>query len=90
MTGFKPLVNRGTMVISGHEFTVNQIRLRNSRFEITAIGRGPLAAVKNEPATIYGEDGKGVLQGGVLNVPEVADGEPITVTVTFQVTMVIS
>lgn len=88
MTGFRPLVYRGMIVIAGHEFPVNSIRLRNGKYEIVATGYGPLPEFINEPITIFGEDGQGVAQGGLFNFRATGRGEHIMIIVPLRVTSV--
>lgn len=53
----------GTVVVGGHTYTITSLHLRNGRLEITAIKHGPVPAMENEPAAVFGEDGQGILQG---------------------------
>ena len=85
MTGSK-----GTVVIAGHQLAVTSVRLKDGRFEIMAEKQGPVPALTDEPATVFGEDGRGILQGGMFTVREIGSHERLQVTVTWTVTTVTS
>lgn len=85
---FRPLVYRGMVVIAGREFVINDIRLRNGQYEIIAIVQGPLPEFINEPMTIFGEDGQGVLQGGLFSYRAIECCERMIVTIPLRVTEV--
>lgn len=59
-------MNKGTLVCGGVTFHIIDIRLVDSVLRLTATAPGPTPALTNEPVAIFGEDGKGFGQGGVL------------------------
>lgn len=81
---------KGTIVIAGHSLLVTSVRLLNGRFEILAELQGPFPAVTGQPATVFGEDGRGLLQGGTFTVREVRAGERLEISITHQVDRITS
>ena len=53
----------GTVVAGGVTFTISSLSIRRGQLYITATRPGPVAAMENEPAAIFGEDGIGFGQG---------------------------
>jgi hypothetical protein len=60
---------KGTVVCDGVTLTITEICLRNSQVMIKA--EGPMADRRtlSGPMTIFGEDGRGIAQGGHLDQP---------------------
>lgn len=76
------------VVIDGHQFPILRIRLSDGVTQLVYEVRGPLPALSGS-ITVFGDDGRGVWQGGVRNVPELADGEVWTVSYRMQTTNVV-
>jgi len=79
-------MNRGTLVCAGITFNVIGVILRDSKILLVASTPGPTPQFRNEPVTIFGEDGKGIGQGGLLNLDRPARRGD-TVTITFELTL---
>jgi hypothetical protein len=56
----------GMMVVAGRRFPVTRLALRDGQLVITAEVPGPCPAFRNEPVTVFGEDGIGMIQGGYM------------------------
>lgn len=54
------------MVVAGRRFPVTRLALRGGQLEITAEGPGPCPVLTDEPVTVFGEDGVGMVQGGYM------------------------
>lgn len=74
------------ILVRGLSFEIISVRLRNARFEVTAERPGPVPALEYEEVAIFGEDGLGILMGGMLVGEKGAkEGQFMRVVVTFQV-----
>jgi hypothetical protein len=56
----------GMLVVAGRRFPITSLALRGGQLVITAEGPGPCPAFRNEPVTVFGEDGIGMIQGGYM------------------------
>ena len=56
-------MSQGTVVARGYTFAITRVRLHGGRLEIEAERQGPLPAMENEPAAVFGDDGRGFGQG---------------------------
>lgn len=81
---------KGTVVIAGYVLAVTSVRLLNGQFEILAGRKGPVPALTGEPATVFGEDGRGILQGGTFTVREIGAGERLEIAITYQLDRITS
>lgn len=66
-----PPSSNGTVVIAGLVYQIIKLELENSRIVITARRYGKAPALTNEPITIFGQDGRGIGQGGHVSVGRV-------------------
>lgn len=63
----------GYVVIGGHRFPVDSVRLVDGAVEVTYTIRGPVAAFSGH-ITVFGEDGRGIMQGHEAKVGAVKEG----------------
>jgi len=73
----------GTVVVAGVAFEVTEIRLTGGRFVIIACHPGPVPGLRG-PATLFGADGKGILQSWEeLTIPHVCGIVTLVLPVTI-------
>lgn len=73
----------GMLVVAGHEFPVTRLALRGGRLVIYAEAPGPCPALHDEPVTVFGEDGTGMVQGGFFSMGAVGPDETARVFVSL-------
>lgn len=88
-------MSRGTVVAGGYTFDITEIRLRRSRLEIYATRPGPMPALENEPAAVFGEDGQGLWQGpdfpgASITIRRIKRHETALVSVKLRMTEVVA
>lgn len=64
----------GRVVIAGHSFPIQELRLRKGTLEITFHIQGPHPAFQGN-YTVFDEDDRGCWQGGEVDVRELREGE---------------
>lgn len=81
------MLGLGTVVIAGRSYRVTRLALRHGMLLITAAGPVPPVAAVQEPATVYGEDGQGIGQGWLCDIPGRGDtADPwVTIQLPFQI-----
>lgn len=74
-------MNRGTVVITGHRYTVTDVSLRDGKIVVVASGPGPQPERHGVyPCTLFGEDGAGIYQADLqLDHPSCRRGDVLTV-----------
>jgi len=73
----------GMLVVAGHQFPVTRLALRGGRLVIYAEAPGPYPALHDEPVTVFGEDGTGMVQGGFFSMEAVGPHETARVFVSL-------
>lgn len=81
----------GTVVAGGVTFTISSLSIRRGQLIITATRPGPVPAMENEPAAIFGADGVGFGQGPAdigasITLREVSQAEMAMVTLKIKMT----
>ena len=77
------------LVVAGRKFPVTTLALRGGQLEIHAEGPGPCPALRNEPVTVFGEDGVGLVQGGYLTTPrEAGPRDRVHLVLTVRTTVI--
>lgn len=81
----------GTVVAGGLRFTITSVSLLRGQLVITAIRPGPVPAMENEPAAIFGSDGVGFGQGPAeagasITIREASQVEMAMVTLKIKMT----
>ena len=76
----------GTVVIAGRTYQITGLRLICGQLHITAHARGPAPRITGQPATVFGEDGKGVCQSWDITIPELGRRDDVTVVLPIQIT----
>jgi hypothetical protein len=64
----------GYVVIGGHRFPVDGVRLIRGAVDVTFTIRGPVAPFSGH-VTVFGEDGRGIMQGHEMKIGGVKDGD---------------
>lgn len=64
----------GTVVVAGHVYQIVKLSLRDGMLIITASGPLPEQRATQEPATVFGEDGKGFAQAWPCDIPSRMEG----------------
>lgn len=78
----------GRLVIAGRSYPVTGLALHDGMLEITALGRGPMAAVEDEPVTVFGADEQGICQGWRISIPEISARRTATITLPLRIATV--
>lgn len=63
-----PSSGRGEVLIGGHRFPVQDVRLRNGEVKVIFAVNGPLDPFEGM-ITVFGEDGQGCWQGTMISYP---------------------
>ena len=79
-------VSLGTVVVAGRSYEVLRLRLICGQLHVVAYGRGPSPAVRDEPATVFGEDGRGVCQSWHVSIPSLGPHDDVTIVLPVQFT----
>lgn len=79
----QPLEAAGHIVCQGFTVPISGIKLRRGLIVFTASCWGPVPAIEEGPVAIFGSDGQGICQGGILSWPEARAGELLVATVTL-------
>ena len=78
------------MVCGGITFNIVSIKLRGSTVIVTGTAEGPTPALVREPVAIFGEDGQGIGQGGILDwLQPSRKHDTVTLTLTLYVTNIL-
>lgn len=72
----------GHVVFAGRQFPVTGIRLTEGAIKVNWVVTGPMAPA-TAPVTFFGDDGRGVAQAGVQDLPEVPAGSSLVLTNTW-------
>lgn len=78
----------GMLVVAGREFPVTSLALRGGQLVIVAEGPGPCPAFRDEPVTVFGEDGIGMIQGGYMNTPKAGPRDRVRLFLEVRTTVV--
>ncbi len=78
----------GTVVIAGQVYEIAGLRLRDGLLLITARGYGPSPEVRDAPATVFGEDGRGVCQAWHIRIPRLGRHQDVTIELPIHITEV--
>ncbi len=76
----------GTVVIAGRTYQVTGMRLHDAKLTITAHGWGPAPAVADQPAAVFGDDGRGVCQAWHVDIPALCESEDVHIVLPIQIT----
>jgi hypothetical protein len=74
----------GSVVIDGYDYPITRLRLRDGKLLITAVHHGPVPPCAGKPATVFGEDGTGICQSWVVDLPAGITGT-VTVELPLQI-----
>jgi hypothetical protein len=74
----------GTIVTGGLTYQITRIELRGGKFIFTASRHGEAPELVNEPVTIFGQDGRGICQGGMFSVRATRHWHTTEITVTLK------
>jgi hypothetical protein len=76
----------GMMVVAGRSFPVTSLALRGGQLVVTAEGPGPCPAFRDEPVTVFGEDGVGMVQGGHISTEAARPQDTVRLRVELRFT----
>lgn len=77
-------------MVGGYAFPVVSVRLVNGTFEIIAEVSGPHPGLADAAATVFGEDGQGIMQGGTFTLREIGEREKIRIAITYRTERILS